>query len=99
MLLHKTDSVAVGDFIHQLKLDGFRCTLHIEGEHVSCLHVTRTTAQANFPSLARHMWRCSITINPEMRLHIPLMVFLHGMALPRLNSGELLTKRCCDILR
>jgi ATP-dependent DNA ligase len=30
MLLHNTDSVAAGDFIHQLKLDGFRCTLQLK---------------------------------------------------------------------
>jgi DNA ligase-1 len=34
MLLHKTESVAAGNFIHQLKLDGFRCTLHIEGARI-----------------------------------------------------------------
>ncbi|MFF2532392.1 DNA polymerase LigD [Brevibacillus sp. NPDC058079] len=28
MLLHKSDFPAIGDYIHQLKFDGFRCILH-----------------------------------------------------------------------
>lgn len=34
MLLHKTNEIPAGDFLHQLKLDGFRCLLHIDGSRV-----------------------------------------------------------------
>jgi DNA ligase-1 len=49
MLLHKTDSVAAGDFIHQLKLDGFRCTLHIEGPRVKLFTRHQNDCTSQFP--------------------------------------------------
>jgi DNA ligase 1 len=52
MLLHKTYSVATGDFIHQLKLDGFRCTLHIEGPRIKLFTCHQNDCTSHFPEFS-----------------------------------------------
>jgi DNA ligase-1 len=67
MLLHKTDSVAAGDFIHQLKLDGFRCTLHIEGACVKLFTRHQTDCTNQFPEFtAAHINATSAIFDGEM---------------------------------
>jgi DNA ligase 1 len=67
MLLHKTDSVAAGDFIHQLKLDGFRCTLHIEGASVKLFTRNQNNCTSQFPEFtAAHINASSAILDGEM---------------------------------
>jgi DNA ligase-1 len=67
MLLYKTDSVAAGDFIHQLKLDGFRCTLHIEGAHVKLFTRHQNDCTSQFPEFSdTHINATSAILDGEM---------------------------------
>lgn len=52
MLLHKSSTVAAGNFIHQLKLDGFRCLLHIEGSRVKLFTRHQNDCTSQFPELS-----------------------------------------------
>jgi DNA ligase-1 len=67
MLLHKTESVVAGDFIHQLKLDGFRCTLHTEGARVKLFTRHQNDCTSQFPEFtAAHINAASAILDGEM---------------------------------
>lgn len=51
MLLHKSDSVPTGNYIHQLKWDGFRCLLHYDGGQVRLFTRHQNECTVQFPEM------------------------------------------------
>ncbi|PLT27897.1 hypothetical protein CUU66_21430 [Peribacillus deserti] len=71
MLLHKSNTPPSGDYIHQVKLDGFRCILTstAEGIKLHTRHQNECTLQ--FPEL-------QISLPPEMVLDGEMVVMREG---------------------
>ncbi len=53
MLLQKSDTVPNGDFIHQLKWDGFRCLLHLEKNQVRLFTRNQNECTFQFPEMKK----------------------------------------------
>ncbi len=67
MLLHKSDTVPEGEYIHQLTSDGFRCLLHwgIEGVRLFTRHQNECTRQ--FPEMkAINLLAENVVLDGEM---------------------------------
>ncbi|XEC96664.1 DNA polymerase LigD [Paenibacillus tarimensis] len=52
MLLHKSNEPPEGDYIHQLKFDGFRCLLHINGNQVKLFTRHQNDCTLQFPEFS-----------------------------------------------
>lgn len=53
MLLHKSDAVLTGDFLHQLKWDGFRCLFHWDKGKVRLFTRNQNDCSLQFPEMKK----------------------------------------------
>ncbi|TVY07351.1 ATP-dependent DNA ligase [Paenibacillus cremeus] len=81
MLLHKSTAPLAGDYIHQLKYDGFRCLLHVG----SCGKIKLYTRQQN---------DCTLSFPEFAGVQLPEGTILDGEMIALGEDGKPVLKPC-----